>query len=96
MVTTPHTGSPQKPPSALQVRMALIKRIQVRSRGRRDKGVGKTVSLHMLFLSVLSFVVLRQIKILKGGYWAASFQIWKSIQNKEQIYSRKTDPRVTR
>lgn len=86
MVTTPNTVSPQKPPSPLQIRVALIKRIQIVSRGRRDKAV----SLYVLFLSALSFIVLRQINILKGGYWAVSFQIWKSIQNNKSPAGRHT------
>lgn len=31
----------QKPPTALPIRMAVIKRILIRLRGWRDKGVGK-------------------------------------------------------
>lgn len=41
VATTLNTMSSQKPPTALQIRMAMIKRILIRPRGRRDEGVDK-------------------------------------------------------
>lgn len=51
-------GVTQKPPTALPIRMAVIKRILIRSRGWREKGVGKigfpscAFLFHSLFHSV--------------------------------------------